>query len=679
MGIIKGLFSLFKPNVSKDISEIDRMNGYEFEQYTGILLKKIGYKNITITQKSGDYGIDVICTKDGLKYAIQCKCYSNKLGNSPVQEAVAGKQYYKCDVGVVLTNNYFTENAINLAKANGILLWDRTELIKMLQKAKKSRQEEEQQFIQYDNSNLPTSPYTGLPNSIEINGTTYNIEDINEIEALPQFSTPFSCNGEEFYINTFFRRCAAGYKAHGMLDIAEALCNKAEQFESNSPFLSQKKFDFEVQSIMNGTDTPSDYKVERETENESIEDILDRVDAILEKSQKARTDSFEVTKITNTPYKCPDINIFEYADPNEYKATIRIYDLLDTFEFMSNKSYLCLGIDTEEKPVYCDIFKSPHILISGTTGSGKSICMQSIIVSMLCKFAPDELKLLLIDPKQIELKRYEDIPHLIVPVVFDTKKAVYALDWAVSEMLQRYQKLSQVSVRDIESYNRKAENHIPHICIFVDGLEILMLEYKNDILDSICKLAQMGRAVGMHLIIATQYEKAIQKANISTTIKANILNTSNRTCDEQYLLHYQTSNPKHDITVNGCFVTDEEIYNLCDCIKNQGLNHYSEDISKKIEEKIVQSPFENNNNIDQLDPLFEKAVDIVLENGTASTSFLQRKLTVGYARGANLIDQLEEKGIISPANGAKPREILITKRQWLEMQAYGEYANSTFN
>ena len=382
--------------------------------------------------------------------------------------------------------------------------------------------------------------------------------------------------------------------------------------------------------------------------------------------------------------------------PNTVKNTVSMRELIDTPEFYEQRSLLSAGIgkDIAGNCVYCDIAKMPHLLVAGTTGSGKSVCMNSIITSILYRAKPDEVKFLMIDPKQVEFSKYANIPHLLVPVVTDPRKAAGALGWAVSEMLQRYQKLSQVGVRDIEGYNKYVQKHedmesMPKICIFIDEFADLMMAAPKEVEDSVCRLAQMARAVGMHLVIATQRPSVdvitgLIKANISSRIALTVSSQiDSRTIldaagAENLLGHgdmlYNPIGASKPLRVQGCFISDEEVEALCDFVKNQGESQYDEEIAKEIEAKAVQdkksSPFEDDGDAEQLDVLFDKAVDIVLETGTASTSFLQRKLSVGYARGAKIIDQLEEKGIIGPANGSKGREILINRQQWLEMQAY---------
>ncbi|MGN0529144.1 MAG: DNA translocase FtsK [Eubacterium sp.] len=384
--------------------------------------------------------------------------------------------------------------------------------------------------------------------------------------------------------------------------------------------------------------------------------------------------------------------------PNSVKNSVLMSELIDNDEFRAQKSLLSAGIgkDIAGNPVYCDIAKMPHLLIAGTTGSGKSVCMNSIIVSILYRATSDKVKFLMIDPKKVEFSKYEGIPHLLVPVVTDPRKASGALGWAVSEMLKRYQKFSDTGVRDIEGYNRYVLKHsdlepMPKVVICIDELADLMMAAPKEVEDSICRLAQMARAAGMHLVIATQRPSVdvitgLIKANISSRIALTVSSQiDSRTIldsggAEKLLgrgdMLYSPIGSSKPQRVQGCFISDDEVEHLCEFIKNQGESQYDDSIQKEIEAKAAQDPKESSKFLDddeneeQLDPLFEKAVDVVLENGRASTSFLQRKLSVGYSRGSKIMDQLEEKGVIGPQDGAKPREIRINKQQWLEMQAY---------
>ena len=384
--------------------------------------------------------------------------------------------------------------------------------------------------------------------------------------------------------------------------------------------------------------------------------------------------------------------------PNSTKNSVSMRELIETSEFENQKSLLTAGLgkDISGNNVYCDIAKMPHLLIAGTTGSGKSVCMNSIIVSILYKAKPEDVKLLMIDPKKVEFSKYENIPHLLVPVVTDPKKASGALGWAVSEMLRRYQCFSDTGVRNIEGYNKFVKKHsdmepMPKVVIFIDELSDLMMAAPKEVEDSICRLAQMARAAGMHLVIATQRPSVdvitgLIKANISSRIALTVSSqidsrTIIDTSGAEKLLGYgdMLYSPMGEgkpLRVQGCYVSDEEIEELCEFIKNQGESQYSEEIQKEIDSKAAQekgasSPFSGDESEEALDPLFEKAVEVILENQRASTSFLERKLGIGYSRGSKIMDQVEEKGIIGPQDGAKPREIRINMQQWIQMKANG--------
>ena len=384
--------------------------------------------------------------------------------------------------------------------------------------------------------------------------------------------------------------------------------------------------------------------------------------------------------------------------PNNVKNMVSMREVIDTVEFDSQKSLLsaAIGKDIAGNTVFCDVAKMPHLLIAGTTGSGKSVCMNSIIVSILYRAKPDEVKFLMIDPKKVEFSKYENIPHLLVPVVTDPRKASGALGWAVAEMLKRYQLFSDTGVRDIAGYNKYVQKHkdmetMPKIVICIDELADLMMAAPKEVEDSICRLAQMARAAGMHLVIATQRPSVdvitgLIKANISSRIALTVSSAiDSRTIldtggAEKLLgrgdMLYSPIGSSKPLRVQGCFISDEEVEELCDFVKNQGESQYSEEISKEIENRATQekgssNAFDDVEGGENLDPLFEQAVDVVLDNGRASTSFLQRKLGVGYSRGSKIMDQLEEKGIIGPQDGAKPREIRINRQQWIQMQANG--------
>lgn len=367
-------------------------------------------------------------------------------------------------------------------------------------------------------------------------------------------------------------------------------------------------------------------------------------------------------------YNLPPADLLKPTEQSNTNS-IYLYDLISNSEFVRQKSLLsvAIGTDTNGRIVFCDIEKAPHLQIFGTSGTGKSICMHSILLSILYRAKPDEIKFLLIDPTKVEFGKYSKVAHLLVPVIADSQKAVVALRWAISEMLKRYQTFSDAGVRDIDSYNQYARRHdeldkLPKIVICIDSLEFLMLEVRQEIEDSICKIAQMGRATGMHLIIATQNKRLIKNVHIPASIELKIADCSEKenTSDYNRLL-YTPAGMKKTMQLHSCNIQDKEIVCVCDYIKSQCENSYTDLIHDK-----DTSPFRYDKSEYQLDSLFDKAVEVALENRTASTSLLQRKLAVGYARAAKIMDELENMHIIGPQDGARPRTILITYQQWLE-------------
>lgn len=381
--------------------------------------------------------------------------------------------------------------------------------------------------------------------------------------------------------------------------------------------------------------------------------------------------------------------------PNKSKDTVSLREMLESNEFKRSKSKLsfAVGRDIGGEPVIGDIAKMPHVIIAGSTGSGKSVCTNSIIMSILYKATPEEVRLVLIDPKIVEFKVYDGIPHLLVPVVTDPKKAAGALNWAVQEMLRRYQLFADNNVRDITGYNELAEEtdgmeKIPKIVIAIDELADLMMASKDAVEDAICRLAQMARAAGMHLIIATQRPTVdiitgLIKANIPSRIALSVMSqTDSRTIldtggadkllGKGDMLYFPSGIPK-PIRVQGCFCSTKEIETVVSYIKNQSEAEYSDEILDEIEKNIpVQKGSRNSDSSADSIPagndemLIERAIDIVVEMGQASTSSLQRKLKLGYARAARIVDELEEMGVVGPSEGAKPRRVIMSKSQWAE-------------
>lgn len=378
---------------------------------------------------------------------------------------------------------------------------------------------------------------------------------------------------------------------------------------------------------------------------------------------------------------------------NKVRETVCIRELIDSDEFRNANSKLSfpVGRDIEGKIIVGDISKMPHILIAGTTGSGKSVFTNSIIMSILYNASPDEVKLILVDPKQVEFPVYNGIPHLLIPVVTEAKKAAGALGWAVTEMLKRYKLFADNGVRDLKDYNKMAKDSdvlapIPQIVIVVDELADLMMAAPKEVEDSICRLAQLARAAGMHLIIATQSPRVdivtgLIKANIPSRVALKVSNQmdSRVILDEggaEKLLGngdllYKPVGLGKPVRVQGSYVATEEIKRVVDFLKAQTSSQYDEEVASEVEKHIPvakgekpaqeasgESSSENN--------MTERAIEVVVEAGQASTSYLQRRLKLGYARAARIMDELEEMGIVGPADGAKPREVRLTRSQWLE-------------
>ena len=392
--------------------------------------------------------------------------------------------------------------------------------------------------------------------------------------------------------------------------------------------------------------------------------------------------------------------------PNKLTSVVKMRELVTSREFLNAKSKLSviLGRDIAGNVQVTDLAKMPHLLIAGSTGSGKSVCINSFIISLLYKSSPEEVKLLMIDPKVVELGIYNGIPHLLVPVVTDPRKAAGALNWAVTEMLKRYQMFADNNVRDLHSYNRliKAKlktatdeekdelEVLPQIVIIIDELADLMMVAPNEVEDAICRLAQMARAAGMHLVIATQRPSVdvitgIIKANIPSRIalavssqvdSRTILDTSGA---EKLLgrgdMLFSPIGSQKSTRIQGCFVSDKEIESVIDFVKKSKEQDYDSNIMDEIEKNAVIDAKDKNKNSDLdegEDPMINEAIDCIMEFGQASTSFLQRKLRLGYARAGRIMDQLESRGVVGPSNGAKPRQILLSQQRWQEQKNENE-------
>ena len=377
--------------------------------------------------------------------------------------------------------------------------------------------------------------------------------------------------------------------------------------------------------------------------------------------------------------------------PNKENEIVHLRDIIDCSKFIEHKSKLAfaLGKDVAGEEVVTDIAKMPHVLIAGATGSGKSVCINTLIASIIYKAKPSEVKLVIVDPKVVELSVYNGIPHLLIPVVTDPKKAAGALAWAVQEMENRYSLFASKNVRDIKGYNEELDKEgstekLPQIVIIIDELADLMMVSSKEVEDSICRLAQKARAAGMHLVIATQRPSVdvitgIIKANIPSRISFAVSSqVDSRTILDMAgaekllgkgdMLFYPAGAAK-PTRVQGAFISDKEVEKVVDFVKANGEATYNDDILEQIEKaNSTDKEIEEQENDDDTDPLLMEAIEVVVETGQASTSFIQRRFKVGYARAGRIIDQMEERGIISGFQGSKPREVLMSKERWQELK-----------
>ena len=392
------------------------------------------------------------------------------------------------------------------------------------------------------------------------------------------------------------------------------------------------------------------------------------------------------------------ISVVGIEVPNRTVTAVRIRDVIESREFTRHPSSVAfaVGKDIGGNNIVGNIAKLPHVLIAGTTGSGKSVCTNSLIVSILYKSTPDEVRFIMVDPKMVELAPYNGIPHLLIPVVTDPKKAAGALQWAVFEMMKRYKMFSEKGVKDLAGYNALAEvdedvKKLPTVVVVIDELADLMLVAAKEVEESICRVAQMGRAAGMHLVVATQRPSAdvitgLMKANIPSRIafavassmeSRIILDTpgAEKLVGKGDMLYAPLGDSK-PTRVQGCFITPEEIERVVAFVKDAaGEAHYDQDVIEKIQQAVdaksdkgKTAPTDGAADGDDGDELLPAAVEVVLETGQASVSMLQRRLKLGYSRAARLVDQMEERGYVGPFEGSKPRQLLITREKWQELQ-----------
>ena len=399
----------------------------------------------------------------------------------------------------------------------------------------------------------------------------------------------------------------------------------------------------------------------------------------------------------------PDkISVVGIEVPNKLVSAVHIRDVLESREFTQHKSSVAfaVGKDIAGNNIIGNIAKLPHVLIAGTTGSGKSVCTNSLIVSLLYKSTPDEVRFIMVDPKMVELAPYNGIPHLLIPVVTDPKKAAGALQWAVYEMMKRYKLFSERNVKDLAGYNALAAadetlKKLPSVVVVIDELADLMLVAAKEVEESICRVAQMGRAAGMHLVIATQRPSAdvitgLMKANIPSRIAFAVASSLesriilDTTGAEKLVgrgdMLYAPLGEGKPRRVQGCFISAEEIDRVVGFVKANGAAQYDESVIDKIEQAVAEkekggkgaSPGAAPEPVaDEGDELLPAAIDVVMETGQASVSMLQRRLKLGYSRAARIVDEMEQRGIVGPFEGSKPRQLLITREKWEEIKMRG--------
>ena len=400
------------------------------------------------------------------------------------------------------------------------------------------------------------------------------------------------------------------------------------------------------------------------------------------------------------------ISVVGIEVPNKTVTSVLIRDVIGSREFMEHpsKTAFAVGRDISGRNIIGNIEKLPHVLIAGTTGSGKSVCTNSLIISLLYKSTPEEVRFIMVDPKMVELAPYNGIPHLLIPVVTDPKKAAGALQWAVFEMMKRYKTFSENGVKKLEEYNKLAAvredlERLPSVVVVIDELADLMLVAAKEVEESICRVAQMGRAAGVHLVIATQRPSAdvitgLMKANIPSRIAFAVASSLesriilDTTGAEKLVgkgdMLYAPLGEGKPTRVQGCFISPEEIEDVVSYVKESGEANYSQEVIAQIEQSVQEkenkggkggaSAAAADTESSDEDELLPAAVDVVLETGQASVSMLQRRLKLGYSRAARLVDQMEERGIVGPFEGSKPRQLLITRAQWDEMQMGGNPA-----
>ena len=468
------------------------------------------------------------------------------------------------------------------------------------------------------------------------------------------------------------------------------------ELRSNSQRLAQTLQSFGVDArpgaVVHGPSvTRYEFTLEQGVKLSKITNLADDI-ALAPSASAMRASGVRIAPIPNK------ISVVGIEVPNRAVTPVRIRDVVESRTFTEHKSPVAfaVGKDIGGSCIVGDIGKLPHVLIAGTTGSGKSVCTNSLIVSILYKSTPEEVRFIMVDPKMVELAPYNGIPHLLIPVVTDPKKAAGALQWAVFEMMKRYKLFSEHGVKDLAGYNALARQDeelktMPTVVVVIDELADLMLVAAKEVEESICRVAQMGRAAGMHLVIATQRPSSdvitgLMKANIPSRIAFAVASSLesriilDTTGAEKLVgkgdMLYAPLGAGKPTRVQGCFITPEEIERVVGFVKTTGEAEYSREVMDKIEQAVKEKekggggktsaePAEAQEDGDELLPA---AVEVVLETGQASVSMLQRRLKLGYSRAARLVDQMEERGIVGPFEGSKPRQLLIDKAKWQELQ-----------
>lgn len=772
---------------------IDSMDGHQFENFCAALLRDNGYVRVYVTKGSGDHGVDVIAYKDGQKYAIQCKRYTNNVGNKAVQEAYSGKGIYNADVAVVMTNRDFTKQAKEDAWKLGVRLWSRKDIMLMLRTAQKATASNNT-GAKVETSSKPKSTISKEPvvkhsyqperptfsNPLGVN-TNHNKNAEEKKSAEKINSNNNNLSSEKHDITFDFDKTS--YKKivkENLVSLAASETVKKGKPEDKAPEAFPDGVipsDYMVRNIARhaGTTKP-EMDIKNADEQEMVEFNKERgIQCVISNGSFEENEIKAVTGVdrskpepkkikVKTDYKFPPISILgkdpnaetsqskaqmlamaqkledtlksfgvdarvmqinqgpaftrhelllsqgvrvsrisNLADdiafslgvknilvntipeksaisidvPNKNRGTVYIRTLFENRQFSKfpSKLALALGQDVAGNAVIVDISKMPHLLIAGTSSSEINMCINTIVTSVIYKSKPDEVKLLILDTKVIDLNVYNVLPHMIMPVITDTKKSVGTLNWAVREMLTRYNLFAENSVRDIKGYNamktEKGETDLmPQVVIIIDEIANLMDIFPADIEESVCRLTQLGATAGIHLIIASN---KISSSVITDKIKRNIptkiaffmptVNKSKILLDEVGaekllgkgdMLFYPTGMSK-PVRIQGAFVTDKEVENIVDFLKEQ--NKETEYNQSMIEE--ISSAAKSGGGDGEHDEFFDEAVDLVVSKDKASVSMLQRQFRIGYNRAARLMDELEAAGVVGPEDGSKPRTVLI--------------------